>query len=51
MTALIGAIIWAVAGFLFGWTPLLAPALVLLAYIGVTHYRYPGAGSRPPSSR
>lgn len=42
VTALIGAIIWAVAGFLFGWIPLLGPALVLLAYIGVIHYRYPG---------
>jgi len=42
VTALLGAIIWAVVGFLFGWIPLLGPLLVLLAYIAVINYRYPG---------
>jgi hypothetical protein len=42
VTALIGAIIWAIAGFLFGWIPLLGPVLVLIAYIAVINYRYPG---------
>lgn len=42
VTALIGAIIWAIAGFLFGWIPLLGPLLVLIAYVAVIHYRYPG---------
>jgi len=43
VTALLGAIIWAVVGFLFGWIPLLGPILVLLAYIAVINYRYPGS--------
>jgi hypothetical protein len=42
VTALLGAIIWAVVGFLFGWIPLLGPALVLIAYVAVLNYRYPG---------
>lgn len=42
VTALLGAIIWAVVGFLFGWIPLLGPLLVLVAYVGVINYRYPG---------
>ncbi|SDR41613.1 hypothetical protein [Natronobacterium texcoconense] len=41
-TALFGAIVWSVVGFLFGWIPLLGPALVLLAYLGVVKRRYPG---------
>lgn len=42
VTALIGAVIWAIAGFLVGWIPLLGPILVLLAYIAVINWRYPG---------
>lgn len=42
VTALLGAIIWAIVGFLFGWIPLLGPLLVLLAYVGVINWRYPG---------
>jgi hypothetical protein len=42
VTALIGAIIWAVVGFLFGWIPLLGPLLALIAYVAVINYRYPG---------
>jgi len=42
VTALIGAVVWAVAGFLLGWIPFLGPLLVLLAYVGVVNYRYPG---------
>lgn len=42
VTALIGAIIWGVVGFLFGWIPLFGPVLVLLAYVGVINWRYPG---------
>lgn len=42
VTALIGAIIWAIAGFLFGWIPLLGPLLVLIAYVAVINFRYPG---------
>jgi len=42
VTALLGAIIWAVVGFLFGWIPLLGPVLVLVAYVAVINSRYPG---------
>lgn len=42
VTALIGAIIWGVVGFLLGWIPLLGPLLVLIAYIAVINARYPG---------
>ncbi|CAM2929254.1 MULTISPECIES: hypothetical protein [Halobacterium] len=42
VTALLGAIIWAVVGFLLGWIPLLGPLLVLLAYVAVINSRYPG---------
>lgn len=42
ITALIGAVVWAVVGFLFGWIPFLGPLLVLLAYVGVINFRYPG---------
>lgn len=42
VTALLGAIIWGVVGFLFGWIPLLGPLLVLIAYVGLINYRYPG---------
>lgn len=41
-TALIGAIVWGIVGFLFGWIPLLGPALVFLAYLAVIKRRYPG---------
>ncbi|MFC4439574.1 MULTISPECIES: hypothetical protein [Natrialbaceae] len=42
VTALIGAIVWAVVGFFVGWIPLLGPVLALLAYIAVINFRYPG---------
>ncbi|WP_290812601.1 hypothetical protein [Halovivax sp.] len=42
VTALIGAIVWAVVGFFFGWIPLLGPAIVLLAYLWIVKRRYPG---------
>ena len=42
VTALIGAVIWAIVGFLFGWIPLLGPLLVLIAYVAVINFRYPG---------
>lgn len=42
VTALLGAIIWAVVGFLLGWIPFLGPLLVLVAYVGLVNYRYPG---------
>ncbi len=42
VTALIGAIVWAVVGFFVGWIPLLGPLLALIAYIAVINVRYPG---------
>ncbi|APW97587.1 hypothetical protein CHINAEXTREME_07275 [Halobiforma lacisalsi AJ5] len=42
VTALIGAIVWAVVGFFVGWIPLLGPLLALLAYVAVINVRYPG---------
>ena len=42
ITALLGAIVWAVAGLFVGWIPLLGPLLVLIAYIAVINWRYPG---------
>lgn len=42
ITALIGAIVWAVIGFLFGWIPFLGPLLALVAYIAVVNWQYPG---------
>ncbi len=41
-TALIGAIVWSITGLLFGWIPLLGPVLVLLAYLAIVKWRYPG---------
>ena len=46
ITALIGAIIWVVVSFFFGWIPLLGPLLALVAYVAVINYRYlSGCGS------
>ena len=42
VTALLGAIVWAVAGLFVGWIPLLGPLLVLIAYVAVINWRYPG---------
>ena len=42
VTALIGAIVWAVVGFFVGWIPFLGPLLVFLAYVIVLNVRYPG---------
>ncbi len=41
-TALLGAIIWSIVGFLLGWIPGLGPVLVFLAYLGVIKRRYSG---------
>ena len=42
VTALIGSLVWAVVAFFFGWIPFLGPLLVLITYVGVINYRYPG---------
>ncbi|ADD06553.1 uncharacterized protein Nmag_3001 [Natrialba magadii ATCC 43099] len=42
ITALIGAVVWALVGFFLGWIPLLGPLLVFVAYLAVINARYPG---------
>jgi len=42
VTALVGAIVWAVVAFFVGWIPFLGPLLALIAYIAVINARYPG---------
>jgi len=41
-TALIGAIIWTVVGFFFGFIPLLGPAVTFLAWLTVINSSYEG---------
>ncbi len=42
LTALLGAIVYTAVGFFFGWIPLLGPLLMLIAWIGVINWLYPG---------
>ncbi|WP_435333673.1 hypothetical protein [Haloarchaeobius sp. TZWWS8] len=42
ITALIGAIAWAIVSFFVGWIPLLGIVLTLVAWVGVINWRYPG---------
>lgn len=42
VTALIGAIVYTVVGLFLGWIPLLGPLLMLIAWIGVINWQYPG---------
>ncbi|WP_129113156.1 hypothetical protein [Halegenticoccus tardaugens] len=42
VTALIGAIVWGVLSFFVGWIPLLGPLLMLVAWVGVINWQYPG---------
>ncbi|MCL9816968.1 hypothetical protein [Natronocalculus amylovorans] len=41
-TALIGALVWAIAAFTVGWIPLIGWIFPLLAWIWVINWRYPG---------
>lgn len=43
ITALIGAAIWGLVSFFVGWIPLLGPILVLIVWVGVINWRYPGS--------
>lgn len=42
VTALIGAIVYTLVGLFLGWIPLLGPLLMLLAWVGVINWQYPG---------
>jgi len=41
-TALIGAVIWTVVGFFFGFIPLLGPAITFIAWLAVINSSYEG---------
>lgn len=42
ITAVIGAIVWAVVAFFVGGIPLVGPILALIAWVAVIKWRYPG---------
>jgi len=42
VTALAGAVVWALVDLFLGWIPLLGPAATVVAYVGVVKWRYPG---------
>ncbi|WP_324664800.1 hypothetical protein [Haloarcula sediminis] len=42
ITALLGALVYALVGVFFGWIPLLGPVLMLVAWVGVINWQYPG---------
>ncbi|WP_206022044.1 hypothetical protein [Salarchaeum sp. JOR-1] len=42
VTALVGAVVWAITATFLGWIPLLGPVLVFLTYLWVVKHRYPG---------
>lgn len=41
-TALLGAIVYTLVGVFLGWIPLLGPVVMLVAWVGVINWRYPG---------
>ena len=43
VTALLGALAWALVSFFVGWIPFLGPLLTLVAWIGVINWQYPGS--------
>lgn len=42
VTALVGALVYTLVGFFLGWIPLLGPILMLLAWVAVINWQYPG---------
>lgn len=42
ITALIGAAVWAIVSAFVGWLPLVGVLLMLIAWVGVLNWRYPG---------
>ncbi|MFD1565577.1 hypothetical protein ACFR99_18760 [Haloarchaeobius amylolyticus] len=42
VTALIGAVAWAITSFFIGWIPILGVLLMLVVWVGVINWRYPG---------
>lgn len=41
-TALLGAAVWAASSILVGWLPLVGVLIMLVVWIGVINWRYPG---------
>jgi len=42
LTALVGAVVYTLVGYFLGWIPVLGPLLMLVAWVGVINWRYPG---------
>ena len=42
VTALLGALVYSLVGVFLGWIPLLGPILMLVAWVGVINWQYPG---------
>ncbi|MDS0282392.1 hypothetical protein [Haloarcula onubensis] len=42
VTALLGALVYALVGVFLGWIPLLGPILMFVAWVGVINWQYPG---------
>lgn len=42
ITAAIGAFVWAILSFFVGWIPLIGPLLMLIVWIGIINWQYPG---------
>lgn len=42
VTAAIGALVWGLLSFFVGWLPLVGPILMLIVWIGIINWRYPG---------
>lgn len=45
VVAFVGAVVWALVSFFFGWFPLLGPVVTLLAWMGTIKSLYPGGWS------
>lgn len=42
VTAAIGALVWGLVSFFVGWLPLVGPLLMLIIWVGIINWRYPG---------
>ena len=42
ITALLGAIAWGITSFFTAWVPVLGVLLMLIVWVGVINYRFPG---------
>ena len=42
LTALVGALVWSISSLFVDWIPLLGVLVMLIAWIGVINWRYPG---------